>query len=262
MKWFPVVLILLVMILAGCAKPPSATPEEIKERGYLVIGTEPEFRPFEYRTPDGGYAGFDMDLARMLAEDLGVELKIENLSFDSLIPELQSGKIDIIFSGMTATEERARTIAFSTSYFQTGLCLLLNKENAKDVQSWEDLNDERFTIAVKEATTGDKVVRERMPKAKRVALGKETDCAMEVATGRAHAFVYDKLSIIKNHRAHLDTTRVILETFTREPYALGLRQNDEALLAYVNDFLERVRADGRLKALGEKHFEGYGDEER
>jgi polar amino acid transport system substrate-binding protein len=262
MKWFTLAFLVLLFILPGCPQPPSAIPDEIRGRGELVIGTEPEFYPFEYRTEDGGYAGLDIDMARLLAADLGVKLRIENLGFTALIPALQSGKIDIIFSGMTATEERARSIAFSDSYFQTGLCLLLNKETAKGVKSWEDLNDKKWTIAVKETTTGEKVVRKLMPNAKRVALEKETDCAMEVATGRAHAFVYDKLSIIKNHKAHPDTTRVILETFTTEPYALGLRQEDTALLAYVNDFLKRIRADGRMKALEDENFKEYGDEAR
>jgi polar amino acid transport system substrate-binding protein len=253
MRRFTPVLVLALSLVAACAQP-SATPAEIRERGKLVIGTEAEFAPFEYRTPDGGYAGFDMDLARMLAEELGVELEIDNMGFDGLMPALETGKVDLILSGMTATEERARTISFTDSYYVTGLCLLLNTESTEGVKSFEDLNDAKWTLAVKQSTTGEKVAKRLMPEAKLTVLQKETECALEVATGRADAFVYDKLSIVKNHREFPDTTRVILETFTTEPYAAGVRQNDVELREFVNAFLEKIKADGRHAALGRKHF--------
>jgi len=250
-----------LLVLAGCAREPSATPEEIRARGELVVGTEAEFHPFEYRTEDGEYTGFDIDLARLIAEELGVKLRIENMKFAGLIPSLDTGRIDIIMSGMTATDERRKSIAFSAPYFLTGLCLLVNTERADDVTDWKALNDPSRTVVVKTATTSDTFVRENLPKAKRVTLETENDCALEVATGRADAFIYDQLSIQRHHEEHPDTTRAHLTPITREPYSIGVRQNDEELRAFLDAFLAKLRTDGRFARLVDKHGLPVSDEE-
>jgi polar amino acid transport system substrate-binding protein len=246
--------LLAVTILGACGEVPAVTPDDIRARGELVVGTEAEFFPFEYATPSGEYGGFDMDLARMLAEELGVKLRVENMRFDGLIPALLAGKIDMILSGMTATPKRAETISFSEPYFETGLCLLLNRETTGDVTSVDDLNDAKWRIAVKLGTTGDKATQERLPKAKRTSFNKEADCAQEVATGRADAFVYDQLSVAKHHQENPETTRAILTPFTKEPYAAGFRQEDVELREFVSAFLRKIKGDGRYDALARKHF--------
>jgi polar amino acid transport system substrate-binding protein len=251
-------LLLVVAAIApfACAEPESSDGalSAIRARGELIVGTEAEFYPFEYATPSGEYEGFDMDLARMLAKDMGVKLRIENMNFTGLIPSLLAGKIDMIVSGMTATEERAEMIAFTDSYFMTGLCLLLNKETAGSVTSWRDLDDPKWRIAVKTGTTGDIAVQDKLPKAQRTSFPKEADCAQEVATGRADAFVYDQLSIVKHWKENPGTTRAILQPFTKEPYASGMRKEDTKLREYVNAFLKRIREDGRYDDLAKKHF--------
>jgi len=239
--------------VAACAEKPSATPAEIEERGELVVGTEAEFHPFEYRTEDGAYAGFDMDLARLIAEELGVELRIENMKFAGLIPSLDTGRIDVIMSGMTATDERRKTISFTDPYFLTGLCLLVNVESAGGVTDWRTLNDPKWTVVVKTATTSDTFVRENLPKAKGVTLETENDCALEVATGRADAFIYDQLSIQRHHEEHPETTKAYLEPLTREPYSIGVRHDDDELREFLNGFLATLREDGRFAELVEKH---------
>ena len=91
----------------------------------LVVGTEPEFPPFESLDENGELVGFDIDLARAIAKDLGVDVRFETMAFDSLPSALGVGKIDVILSGMTATPERAKSRTFTDSYFRTQLCLLV-----------------------------------------------------------------------------------------------------------------------------------------
>ena len=122
--------LLLAILLAGCGARGSAhrsTLQGIIDRDELVVGTEAEFRPFEYVNERGEIVGFDIDLATLMAEELGVDLRIVNLKFTALPQELLKGTIDVIISGMTATLERAKRISFSDSYYETGLCLLLHQ---------------------------------------------------------------------------------------------------------------------------------------
>ena len=95
--------------------------------GELVMGTNAEFEPFEYVGDDGELAGFDIDLAKYIAAELGMSLKIENLDFDALIPTLQSGKVDFVAAGMTADEERKKSVNFTTDYYETTQAILVQQ---------------------------------------------------------------------------------------------------------------------------------------
>ena len=120
----------LGLTVAACGKKKyDSTLDKVLDTGELVIGTEPEFPPFESKDENGNYVGFDMDMARELAKDLGVKLRIEEMSWDSLPAALSTGKIDLIVSGMTITEERAESRAFTKPYFHTVLCLLVHKDS-------------------------------------------------------------------------------------------------------------------------------------
>ena len=142
----------ILLVLSGCGGPEYAsTLDKVRETGVLVVGTEPEFPPFESRNEKGELVGFDMDLAREIATELGVELRLEAMAFDSLPPALNVGKIDLILSGMTATPERAKSRAFTDSYFRTQLCLLVHKDSG--IRKPEDVAAKR--VVVKLGTTGD-----------------------------------------------------------------------------------------------------------
>ncbi|MEG0825194.1 MAG: transporter substrate-binding domain-containing protein [Oscillospiraceae bacterium] len=95
--------------------------------GELVMGTNAEFEPFEYVGDDGELAGFDIDFAKYIAAELGMSLKIENLDFDALIPTLQSGKVDMVAAGMTATDERKQSVNFTTDYYESTQAILVQK---------------------------------------------------------------------------------------------------------------------------------------
>jgi len=237
----------LFLLLLGCgdSKEYDSTLDKVNESGVLVIGTEPEFKRFETKNPDGEIVGFDMDMVRMLAEDLGVELKIEEYEFPALIPALVNGKIDLIVSGMTATEERSRTVTFTDPYFHTKLCLLVNRESGIETPS--DANGK--TIVVKQGTTGQMNAPDLFPDSPITVLPGEADCANEVAAGKADAFLYDHLSIFEAAKQHNKTTRAIYESLSEEPYAMAVRHGDTKFRDRINGFLETIRADGRHEEL-------------
>ncbi len=256
----------VLLVLAGCpgGSPAGApTPYEVSrqstlhkvlDRKKLVVGLEAKFWPFEYDDGTGRPKGFDVDLIRLLAEALGVELEVRDINFDGLIPSLLDGKVDIVCSGMTATLERARTVSFSEPYFRTGLCLLVSDRRGAGILGAQHLDREDVVIALKTGTTGHIVADKRFPKAQKRIFRDEGACALEVAQGRADAFVYDQISIAKHARAYADTTRAILEPFTHEPYAIATRQGEADLLRFIDQFLRTVREDGRLAEIERRHL--------
>jgi len=227
---------------------------KIIERGTLVVGMELKFWPFEYVDASGTPKGFDVDIAKTVADRLGVKLEIKDMAWTGLIPALAAGKIDLIISGITGTLERAKSITFTSPYYTTGLCALLSIEKAQDVQKMGDLNAAGRVIAVRTGTTADVAVTKHFPKATINRYPDETACVADVVAGRADAFIYDQLSIAKHHRQHPKTTRAMLVPFTYEPFCIALPKGDFDLWQWLEMFLTTIKNDGTLHALYDRHF--------
>ncbi|MFY8221249.1 MAG: transporter substrate-binding domain-containing protein [Pirellulales bacterium] len=230
--WF-----MLLMAASAAAAPP------------LRVGMELSYPPFEMTDPQGRPTGVSVRLAEALGKHLGRDVVIENVAFDGLIPALKTGKIDCIISSLTATPERARAIAFSEPYLKTGLALLVGTQSP--VQSAADLDAPGRTVAVKKGTTGHQYAA-TLKQARVLVLDKESAAVMEVAQGKADAFLYDSLSVFRNQRRHPDTTRAILRPFREETWAIGLRPGDDELRRQINGFLDAFRAAGGFERLGDE----------
>jgi len=236
--------------LACRARDERSTLDILLERGELIVGTEPEFPPFESKNAAGRFIGFDMDLARELARDLGVQLRIEEMAFDSLPSALSTGKIDLILSGMTANAERAKSLSFTQPYYHTELCLLVGAGSG--IHRVQDVQDKR--VVVKLGTTGATEAKAHFKQATISTLDTESACALQVVQGTADAFVYDRLSVLRHHRNHPRTTRVVSTPFSKQPYAMAVKHGDTKFVARLDAFLRKLRADGRYARLCKKHF--------
>lgn len=232
----------------------ASTLNQILQRGTLIVGMEVEYFPFEYADTKGEPMGFDVDLAKLIAQEMGVKLEIKDMEWTGLIPALQSGKVDLVISGMTRTLERAKAVSFTEPYFITGLCVLLSVKKAADVNSVEQLNASGRILAVKTGTTGDLVATKRFPHAAIHRFKDETACVREIVEGRADAFFYDQISIAKHYGQNKSTTRAILKPFTYEPFAMALRKGDFDFLNWLNTFLDTIKGDGRYDELYKKHL--------
>jgi len=233
----------LIGLLTGCDPKPSDR---------LVVGMELAYPPFEMTDERGQPAGISVDLARDLGKQLGREVEIENIPFHGLIPSLQTHKIDLIISSMTATPERAKSIAFSDPYLTTGLCLLVGKDCP--IQSIADADHAGRTVAVKIGTTGHVYATDKIKNARVLVLDKEDACVLEVVQGKADAFIYDQISTYENWRRNAETTRPLLKPFVQESWAIGLRLDDTNLLHAVNQFLKDYRAGGGFERLGDRYL--------
>lgn len=218
----------------------------------LRVGMELGYPPFEMVGQDGQPEGVSVEMARALAEYLVRPLVIENTAFDGLIPALKSGKIDLIISSMTANEERRRSIDFSEPYVRTGLALLVRK--GESARTAGDLNSPNKRVAVKRGTTGHLFAMDHLPKAQLLVLDKENSAVLEVAQGRADAFIYDQLSVYANWKRNPATTEAVLEPLRQEEWAVGVAKGNDALREKVNAFLREFRASGGFDRLAKKFF--------
>ena len=236
----------LALLLSGFSRAADPAP--------LVVGMELAYPPFEMTDPQGQPAGISVDLATALAKELGRPLKIQNTPFDGLIPALKTGRVDLVISSMTDTEERRRSIDFSEPYLSTGLAILAGA--GRGVKGIADLNRPERTVAVKLGTTGALYAREHLPQAKVTTFKDEAACALEVAQGKADAFLYDQMSVYQHWSRNRSTTEAVLVPFRAEKWAIGIRKGNTELAGSVNAFLRAYRARGGFEELGKRHLGG------
>jgi len=210
----------------------------------LKVGMELAYPPFEMSLADGTPSGVSVDFAKALAKELGRELVIENIAWDGLIPSLRTGKVDLIISSMTITEERKKSIAFSVPYAQSNLAILTHPK--ADVKGIEDLNQKGKRIAVKKGTTGHLYASAHLPNAQLLVFDRENAAILEVIQQKADGFLYDQLTIYRNWERHQDTTVALLKPFQEAPeyWGVALRQSDVALKAQVDAFITKAKKDG------------------
>jgi polar amino acid transport system substrate-binding protein len=244
-KWF---LLLLSLNFSGFAIAQTKT---------LVVGMELSYPPFEMTDTQGKPTGVSVEIAEALAKYLGAQLKIENISYDGLIPSLKTSKVDCIISSMTATAERAKSVDFSDPYLMTGLSLLVSAKST--VTSVDDLNQKDRVVAVKKGTTGHQYAVKNLGNARVLVLDKESAAVLEVSQGKADAFIYDKMSVFRHHRRNISSTRAILLPFKQESWAIAVRQGNKKLLAKINAFLSDFKKNGGFEKLGDKYL---GEEKR
>ena len=243
----------LAMVLFCLALGFSVGRAAAEERGdTLVVGMELSYPPFEMTDTSGKPAGVSVELAHELGKALGKRVVIENTAFDGLIPALKTGKIDLIISSMTATEERAKSIDFSDAYLSTGLCLLVKK--GVPVTGIKDLDQSGRTVAVKKGTTGHSFAARNIKQARLLVLDKESAAVLEVVQGKADAFIYDQMSTYQNWRRNQATTKALLVPFQKESWAVGVRKGNDALREKVNAFLKEFRAKGGFERLGDRYL--------
>lgn len=236
-------LVIAALMLAACTAPGPKP---------LVVAMELAYPPFEMTDAQGQPAGVSVDLARALAEALGRPLKIENTSYDGLVPALKTGRADLVISSMTDTPERRQSIDFSDPYLSTGLAILAGKD--RGVAGIADLNSSSKTVAVKLGTTGELFARDHLQNATVTVLKEESGCVLEVVEGKADAFLYDQMSVYQHWTRHRDTTRALLEPFRREQWAIGVRKGQDDLREQVNAFLKSYRQRGGFDELANRHL--------
>lgn len=242
----------LLALSAGVAN--AGALNDIAESGELRACFDAGYMPFEMKAKNGNYIGFDIDLGKLMAKQMGVKYVPVNTAWDGIIPALLTDKCHIIMAGMTITAERNMRINFADPYIVIGQSLLLNPKMKGEITSYADLNSPEYTIASKLGTTGEMVAKRLISKAKYNAFETETDAALEVVNGKADAMVYDMPFISIYAAQNKEKASAILEPFTYEPLGWAVKQGDPDMLNFLNNFLTQTKGDGSYERIYDKWF--------
>ncbi|MGM0431898.1 MAG: transporter substrate-binding domain-containing protein [Spirochaetota bacterium] len=234
--------------------PAFSAGEQETDQEELVVAMELQYPPFEMSNEKGEPSGISVEIAEALGEYLDRPVHIQNTAWTGLIPSLQTGKADIIISSMTITSKRKEVVDFSIPYIRAGLTLLIAEDSP--VENFHDLNEEGRVVAVKSGTTGALIAKEELPHAELHIFEEVSACVLEVTQGKADAFIYDALTVIRNHQNNPESTRVNLESIPGSfgDWGMAVKKGNDKLLEQVNDFIRTFREEGGFDELADTYL--------
>lgn len=224
------------------------TIEDYKSTGKIVMGTNATFAPFEYHQ-DREIVGFDVEISQKIAEKIGVELSIEDMSFEGLINALNSGKIDFIAAGMTNDEERRKNVDFSKGYYNSTQAISVLKSNT-EIKSKDDLKNKKIGVQI--GTTGSEKAKE-IEGATVVEYDNGPVAMMDLKNGKIDAMVLD-LEPSKSLAKQNEDVVVLDEGLTEEEYAIAVRKGETELVDLINSTIDEMRQNGEYDSLIDKYF--------
>ena len=240
-----------LMLLAVSAAADGDLLSEIQERGTLIVVTEGCWSPWTYHDENDQLTGFDIEIAMLIAKELGVEADIQEVPWESILAGVETGRFDIACNGVGYTEERAQKFTFSTPYVYTEAVLVVRGDN-EDIHTLDDLKGKK-TSNSPNSTYADKAISYGASVEYVDTIG---ETMMMVENGRVDATINAKGSVDDYLREHPDANIKVVQVFAGEPVCFPVRkgENTETLIAKVNEILEKARQDGTLAALSIKYF--------
>ena len=263
---------MLLTVLTGCGSSETAAPhdeqateaqaeeqpaaeastllEQIKAKGKLVVGTEAQYAPYEFKDFDANFVGCDMWLAQQIADSLGVELEIVDMSFAGIIPAVQSGQVDLGIAAFTNTPERAEEIDFSDLYETSAQLLIVKTGNADTYSTKEALAGQK--VGAQKGTIQSQLIQSALPDSELFELEKYPALALEVQNGNIAGLVVDQAvgeSLVANSNGELEVSNF---EFSAEEASFGksvvIAKGNEDLVAAVNEVVNKVTSDGSYQA--------------
>ena len=229
--------------------------EQIKEAGVIKIGLS-LFTPWSMRDKKGELIGFELDVGRKLAADMGVEVEFVPTAWDGIIPALVSGKFDVIISGMSMTPARNLTVNFSDPYAYSGLTILANTAMTAGM-ALEDYNKPEITFAARRGATPATVIAQLFPEANLLLFDEDGAATQEVLNGNAHATMMSEPSPSTEARKNPETVSVPFEeTFLATGEAFAYRKGDPDASNFFNNWININWKNGYLKERNDYWFKG------
>ena len=238
--------LVLCLSLAACGAK-GAKLADVKKAGKMTVATSPDFPPFE-SLEGGKVVGIEVDILNLIAKELGVELEIVQMDFDSVLTAIQSAKYNCGMSGITANEDRKKNMLFTDPYYNAAQVIVVKADSA--IKGKTDLKDK--TVSVQTGTTaeagcGDEGIAVQ-------AFAANADAKAALTTGKVDAWVVDNLTAIQMV-TEADGLVILEEKMTEEPYAFAFAFGSEDLVAEINKIQAKLIEDGTVQ----KIFENYGE---
>lgn len=239
--------ILLAASFAGCG-----TGEDSAEKDTLILGCDIEFAPMAYKE-DGEIVGFDIDLAKAVIEDkMGMNLEIQAIDWNSKEAELDTGKIDIVWNGLTITEKRLKEMNITQPYMENRQVIVVPE--GSDIKSSADLEGKR--VAMQKESTAVIAYNDAGISATATELKDNVLCLDELASGRQDAVIMD--SVVAEYYLSKNPDRypfvILEESLADELYGIAVKKGNDDLLQKIEDALKECIEDGTAAKISKDWF--------
>lgn len=251
----PLALVFILALVLGCSKSEQApkpqvqqagTLDQVVQRGVLRVGFS-TFVPWAMQDKKGEFIGYEIDVAKRLAQDLGVKAQFEPTQWSGIIPALLSGKFDIIIGGMSIQPQRGLKVNFTIPYEYSGMSIVADKAKAGKFKTLADFDRPDVVLAVRQGTTAVDAAKKYMPKAQLKLFDQEAQTIQEVLNGRATAVVAsDPFPAFQALKYPDKLVLPLPEPFTKEPIAFAVRKGDPDLVNFLDGWIRMVNDEGWL----------------
>lgn len=252
-----ILIISMMVAMVGCGKTATKANAnsnsvdklaKIKEKGKIVLGTAADYPPYEFHKLINGkdeIVGFDIEIAKQIATDIGVELEIVDMKFDGLLPALVTDDIDFIVAGMVANEERKQSVDFSMPYYQGKQRMLVRIEDKDKLKEPEDFKG--LKVGAQKSTIQEEIVIEKFSSAEYIGLSKITDLVLELKNKKIDGLILAEPVAIAYVAQNKDLymPEVILGQEDGISVAVN-KGNSDNLLKAINETLEKLIKDGSI----------------
>lgn len=226
--------------------------EAIKSKGKLVVGTSADYPPYEFHKQVDGkdqIVGFDIEIAKQFAKDLGVELEIKDMAFDGLLVALQSDKVDMVFAGMTPTDERKQNVDFSDIYYTATHRFIFRSGDEASITKMEDLKGKK--IGVQKGSIQEGIAKANFDAANIKSLDKVTDLVLDLKNNKVDAVLAElpvaEINVKKNEGIAIATALEV-----KDPdggCAIAMKKGSTELQTEINKTLKKLTDEGKIKQL-------------
>ena len=253
---FFVLLILVLALVASCATVgggAGSSMDRISKKGELVVGTAGSMPPLNMTTKTGEVIGYEVDIARAMAEGMGVKLRVETMPFADLMPALEAGKVDMILSGMTIIPVRNMKAAFVGPYYVSGKAFLTKYDKIAAAKDSSEVNNTAIALTALRGSTSQAFVETLIPQAKLTLTANYDEAVQLVIQGKVDALVADYPICIVSVLRYPDQKLIAsLTPLTYEPIGIALPPNDPLLVNWVQNHMNALEGSGQLKAFRDR----------
>lgn len=259
-KMISVILILMLAMAITACSTTAATPAQteategvkdklqmVKESGKLVLGTAADYPPFEFHVEIDGkdtIVGFDIDIAKKIAESMGVELEIIDMKFEGLLPALTAGKIDLIVSGMTPTDERKESVDFSIVYYDAKQTMLVKTEDVDVLNTIEAFSG--MKLGVQKASIQEELANTLFLESEVKAIDKIPNLILELKTDKVDGLLLAEPVAVQYAKANDDLSVNGVDLGSEGGSAIAVQKNSGAYLEAINETIQALIDSGEI----------------
>ena len=254
MKRIVLVLLFMCLVFSGCGKKKTTSDDlsRIEQKGKIIVGVRDDASPFGFRDKNGVLVGYDIDLARILAQNiLGNSSAVEfvPVTASNRIMKLNSGEVDCLIATMSITNQRQQILDFSMPYYMAGQAILVR--STSKATSLRDFEGNKLIIVY--GSTSERNLRSNVPEVTVLGYKTYNDAYKALKSGKAEGIVADD-TILLNFALHDKSVKLLPKRYSKEPYAIAFRKGEQSvrLISKTNYVIENLQSTGRLNRLQEK----------